>query len=58
MREIEEYNQKVGNPYFAITYTNIVNSLRGAVSEEKYDVQGMGLNEIESYYTQKTIEGR
>jgi len=58
MREIEEYNQKIGNPYLAITYTNIMNSLRGAVSEEKYDVQGMGLNEIESYYAQKTIEGR
>lgn len=58
LKEIEEYNQKVGNPYFVITYTNMINSLRGAVSEEKYDVQGMGLNEVEAYYTQKTITGQ
>ena len=54
-QNIMEYNKKVGNPYFAISYANIYKSLTGAASEEKYDLQGMGLNEVESYYAEKTI---
>jgi hypothetical protein len=54
-KDIMEYNKKVGNPYFGISYANIYKSLTGAASEEKYDLQGMGLNEVESYYAEKTI---
>lgn len=54
-QNIMEYNKKVGNPYFGISYANIYKSLTGAASEEKYDIQGMGLNEVESYYAEKTI---
>jgi hypothetical protein len=53
--DIMEYNKKVGNPYFGISYANIYKSLTGAASEAKYDIQGMGLNEVESYYAEKTL---
>ena len=52
---IKEYNRKVGNPYFGISYANIYKSLSGAEAEGRYDIQGMGLNEVESYYAQKMI---
>lgn len=54
-QNIMDYNKKVGNPYFAISYSNIYKSLTGAASEEKYDLQGMGLNEVEAYYAEKTL---
>ena len=53
---IMEYNRKVGNPYFGISYSNIYKSLTGAAAEEKYDIQGMGLNQIESEYAKKLLE--
>lgn len=52
---IMEYNRKVGNPYFGISYANIYKSLTGAAAEEKYDIQGMGLNQVESYYAEKML---
>lgn len=55
-KDIMEYNKKVGNPYFGISYANIYKSLTGAAAEEKYDLQGMGLNEVESYYAEKLLE--
>jgi hypothetical protein len=55
LKDIMDYNKKVGNPYFGITYANVYKSLTGAASEAKYDIQGMGLNEVESYYADKTI---
>lgn len=55
-KDIMEYNKKVGNPYFGISYANIYKSLAGAAAEEKYDLQGMGLNEVESYYAEKLLE--
>jgi hypothetical protein len=54
-QNIMEYNKKVGNPYFGISYANIYKSLTGAASEEKYDLQGMGLNEVESEYAKRTL---
>jgi hypothetical protein len=54
-KDIMDYNKKVGNPYFGISYANIYKSLTGAASEAKYDIQGMGLNEVESYYAEKTL---
>ena len=54
-KDIMDYNKKVGNPYFGISYANIYKSLTGAASEAKYDIQGMGLNEVESYYADRTI---
>jgi len=53
--DIADFNRKVGNPYFGISYANIYKSLSGAEAEAKYDLQGMGLNEVESYYAQKMI---
>jgi hypothetical protein len=50
VEDIMEYNKKVGNPYYGISYANMYRSLTGSASEAKYDIQGMGLNEIESYY--------
>lgn len=52
---IMEYNRKVGNPYFGISYSNIYKSLTGAAAEEKDDIQGMGLNQVESYYAKKML---
>jgi hypothetical protein len=55
-KDIMEYNSKVGNPYFAISYSNIYKSLTGAAAEEKHDFQGMGLdNEAQEYYAKKTL---
>jgi hypothetical protein len=54
-KDIMEYNEKVGNPYFAISYSNIYKSLTGAAAEGKYDIQGMGLNQVESYYAEKML---
>jgi hypothetical protein len=53
--DIRKFNSKIGNKYFAITTENIVNSARGSLSEEKYDIEGMGLNEVESYYVRKAM---
>jgi len=55
-KDIMEYNKKIGNPYFGISYANIYKSLTGAAAEEKYDLQGMGLNEVESYYAKELLE--
>jgi hypothetical protein len=54
-KAIMDYNKKIGNPHFGISYSNIYKSLTGAASEEKYDIQGMGLTEVESYYAEKTL---
>ena len=54
--DIRKFNSKIGNKYFAITTENIVNSARGSLSEEKYDIEGMGLNEVESYYVKRAME--
>jgi len=51
--DIMEYNKKVGNPYYGISYANMYRSLTGSVAEAKYDIQGMGLNELESEYAKK-----
>lgn len=53
---IMEYNRKVGNPYFGISYANIYKSLTGAAAEEKYDIQGMGLNEVQSLYVKELFK--
>jgi hypothetical protein len=53
--DIRKFNSKIGNKDFAITMENIVNSARGSLSEEKYDIEGMGLNEVESYYVRKAM---
>jgi hypothetical protein len=53
--DIMEYNKKIGNPYFGISYANMYRSLTGSVSEAKYDIQGMGLNEVESYYADQLL---
>jgi hypothetical protein len=53
--DIRKFNSKIGNKDFAISLENIVNSARGSLSEEKYDIEGMGLNEVESYYVQKAM---
>lgn len=54
--DIMEYNKKVGNAYFGISYANIYKSLTGAMAEEKYDIQGMGLNQVESAYAEKLLK--
>ena len=51
--DIMEYNKKVGNPYYGISYANMYRSLTGSAAEAKYDIQGMGLNEIESEYAKR-----
>ena len=48
-----DYNKKVGNPYYGISYANMYRSLTGSVAEAKYDVQGMGLDQLESEYAKK-----
>ena len=58
VQDIEEYNQKVGNPYFGISYTNLVNALRGSLAEEAHDIHGMGLTEIEAFYADKTLRNQ
>jgi hypothetical protein len=54
-KAIMEYNRKIGNSYFGISYANIYRSLTGAAAEEKYDIQGMGLNEVESAYAEELL---
>ena len=56
LKAIMEYNRKIGNPYFGISYANIYRSLTGAAAEEKYDIQGMGLNETESAYAKELLK--
>jgi hypothetical protein len=48
--DIMEYNKKVGHPYYGISYANMYRSLTGSVAEAKYDIQGMGLDQLESEY--------
>lgn len=55
VKDIMEYNKKVGNPYYGISYANMYRSLTGSISEAKYDIQGMGLNEVESYYAEQLL---
>jgi len=55
VEDIMEYNKKVGNPYYGISYANMYRSLTGSISEAKYDIQGMGLNEVESYYAEQLL---
>jgi hypothetical protein len=50
VEDIMDYNRKVGNPYYGISYANMYRSLTGSVAEAKYDVQGMGLDQLESEY--------
>lgn len=58
VNDIMEFNKKVGNPYYGISYANMYRSLTGAASEEKYDIQGMGLNQIDSYYAEQLLKGQ
>lgn len=58
VKDIMEYNKKVGNPYFGITYANMYKSLTGAAAEAKYDIQGMGLNQVESEYAKLLLKGQ
>jgi hypothetical protein len=58
VNDIMEYNKKIGNPYYGISYANMYRSLTGAASEEKYDIQGMGLNQIDSYYAEQLLKGQ
>ena len=51
--DIMEYNKKVGNPYYGISYANMYRSLTGSAAEAKYDIQGMGLDQLESEYAKK-----
>lgn len=53
---IMEYNRKIGNPYFGVSYANIYKSLTGAAAEEKHDIDAMGLNEVQSLYVKKLFE--
>jgi hypothetical protein len=55
VNDIMEFNKKVGNPYYGISYANMYRSLTGAAAEEKYDIQGMGLNQIDSYYADQLL---
>ena len=55
MEDIKDFNRTNGNPLFMISMGNIASSLRGAISEARYDVQGMGLNRNESYYAEKLV---
>jgi len=55
VEDIMEYNKKIGNPYYGISYANMYRSLTGSVSEAKYDIQGMGLNQVESYYADQLL---
>jgi hypothetical protein len=55
VEDIMEYNKKIGNPYYGISYANMYRSLTGSVSEAKYDIQGMGLNQVESYYAEQLL---
>jgi hypothetical protein len=56
VEDIMEYNSKIGNPYYGISYANMYRSLTGSISEAKYDIQGMGLNEVESYYAEQLLD--
>jgi len=56
--DIMAYNKKIGNPYYGISYANMYKSLIGSAAEAKYDIQGMGLDKVESYYAQKLLEGK
>ncbi len=58
IQDIEDYNQKVGNPYFGVSYTNLMNALRGSIAEEAHDIHGMGLTEIEAAYVDKTLRNQ
>lgn len=58
VEDIMEYNKKVGNPYYGISYANMYRSLTGSAAEAKYDIQGMGLNEIDSYYAEQMLKGQ
>jgi hypothetical protein len=55
VKDIMEYNKKVGNPYFGISYANMYRSLTSSAAEAKYDIQGMGLNEVESFYADQLL---
>ena len=55
VNDIMKFNKKIGNPYYGISYANMYRSLTGAASEEKYDIQGMGLNQIDSYYADQLL---
>lgn len=55
VKDIMEYNKKIGNPYYGISYANMYRSLTGSAAEEKYDLQGMGLNQIDSYYAEQLL---
>jgi hypothetical protein len=55
VEDIMEFNKKVGNPYFGISYANMYRSLTSSAAEAKYDIQGMGLNEVESLYADKLL---
>jgi Zn-dependent oligopeptidase len=55
VEDIMEYNKKIGDPYYGISYANMYRSLTGSVAEAKYDIQGMGLNEVESLYADKLL---
>ena len=55
VNDIMEFNKKIGNPYYGISYANMYRSLTGSAAEEKYDIQGMGLNQIDSYYADQLL---
>lgn len=55
VEDIMEYNKKIGDPYFGISYANMYRSLTSSAAEAKYDIQGMGLNEVESLYADKLL---
>lgn len=55
VNDIMDFNKKIGNPYYGISYANMYRSLTGSAAEEKYDIQGMGLNQIDSYYADQLL---
>ena len=55
VEDIMKFNKKVGNPYFGISYANMYRSLTSSAAEAKYDIQGMGLNEVESLYADQLL---
>jgi hypothetical protein len=55
VEDIMKYNKKIGHPYYGISYANMYRSLTGSVAEAKYDIQGMGLNEVESFYADQLL---
>ena len=58
VNDIMDFNKKIGNPYYGISYANMYRSLTGSAAEEKYDIQGMGLNQIDSYYAEQLLKGQ